>query len=77
LHQQFLQGLERALKLVLEESSHVRRVDPAIEHPPFANYTIADAVEHVAIHNAHHMGQIVTLRQIMGVWPPPEGSWTW
>jgi uncharacterized damage-inducible protein DinB len=77
LREEFLQGLERALKLALEESSRARRVDPPLENPPLANYTLMDAIEHVAIHNAHHLGQVVTLRQIMGAWPPPQGSWTW
>jgi len=73
----FLEGLQRALKIAVEESAGVRRIDPTIEFPPLANYTIADAITHIAIHNAHHLGQIITLRQIMGAWPPPEGSWTW
>jgi hypothetical protein len=27
--------------------------------------------------NAHHFDQAIRLRQIMGAWPPPSGSWTW
>jgi len=77
LRERFLQGLDRALKIAVEESAGVRRVHPPIEMPPLADYTVADAITHVAIHNAHHLGQIVTLRQIIGAWPPPEGSWTW
>ena len=73
----FLAGLERAVEIAAGESASVRRVDPPIEFPPLASYTIADAITHLAIHNAHHLGQIVTLRQILGAWPPPEGSWTW
>jgi hypothetical protein len=30
-----------------------------------------------ALHNTHHLGQIITLRQLMGVWPPPSGTITW
>lgn len=77
LKKQFVAGLERAVELAADESSSLRRVEPPIEFPPLANYTIADAITHVAIHNAHHLGQIVTLRQILGAWPPPEGGWTW
>jgi uncharacterized damage-inducible protein DinB len=75
--ERFLAGLERAVEIAAGESASVRRVDPPIEFPPLANYTIADAITHLAVHNAHHLGQIVTLRQILGAWPPPEGSWTW
>ncbi len=31
----------------------------------------------VAMHNAHHYGQIITLRQVLGVWPPKAGGVTW
>jgi uncharacterized damage-inducible protein DinB len=54
-----------------------RRLSPAIEFPPLANYTVGDALAHVGTHNAHHLGQIILLRQLMGAWPPPAGSWTW
>ena len=77
VRQQFLDGLERALKAGEDESALTRRIDPSIEFAPLANYTISDAITHIAIHNAHHLGQIITLRQIMGAWPPPDGSYTW
>lgn len=72
LREQFLAGLQRALLLPGEG-----RVDPPIEVPPMGTYTIADALTHLAQHNAYHLGQIVTLRQALGTWPPPEGSFTW
>ena len=31
----------------------------------------------VALHNAHHYGQIVTLRQLLGAWPPRAGGKVW
>jgi uncharacterized damage-inducible protein DinB len=52
-------------------------VEPAIKFPPLAAYTVRDALVHVANHNAHHLGQVVLLRQLLGAWPPPAGSWTW
>jgi uncharacterized damage-inducible protein DinB len=77
LRVEFVQGLERAVALAETPQAQSQRVEPPIEFPPLAEYTVADAVTHVALHNAHHLGQIVTLRQMLGVWPPPEGSWTW
>jgi len=53
------------------------RISPPIEFPPLADYTIADALVHAATHNAHHLGQIIVLRQLLGAWPPPAGRWTW
>lgn len=73
----FLDGLERAVEVGLDPAAGVRRIDPAIEFPPLAAYTVGDALTHIAVHNSHHLGQIVTLRQILAAWPPPEGSYTW
>lgn len=54
-----------------------RPLTPSIEFPPLASYTLGDALIHVATHNAHHVGQVIVLRQLLGAWPPPSGSWTW
>jgi uncharacterized damage-inducible protein DinB len=77
LRDEFVNGLHRAVALAETPDERVRRVEPAIEFPPLAEYTVADALTHLAMHNAHHLGQVVTLRQMLGAWPPPEGSWTW
>jgi uncharacterized damage-inducible protein DinB len=77
VHQRFLAGLERAAALGKDPSRLAEPVSPAIEFAPLAHYTIGDVLVHVATHNAHHLGQIILLRQLMGQWPPPSGSWTW
>ena|SRR5215203_472935 len=73
----FEAGLERAGTLADDESRAATRLAPAIELDFLAGYTTADALTHVSLHNAHHLGQITTLRQQLGAWPPPSGSWTW
>ncbi|HET7218354.1 MAG TPA: DinB family protein [Vicinamibacterales bacterium] len=73
----FLEGLERAAALGDDATRLDAPIVPAIEFPPIAGYTVRDALVHVAQHNAHHLGQIILLRQLMHVWPPPSGSWTW
>jgi len=73
----FLDGLEAAAALADDPQRLSARVDPPIEFPALADFTIRDVLEHVATHNAHHLGQVITLRQILGAWPPPSGSWTW
>ncbi len=52
-------------------------ITPPIEFGPLASYTVRDALVHVAQHNSHHLGQVILLRQLMALWPPPSGSWTW
>ena len=73
----FASGLRRAAALGDDEARLETPVAPAIEFPPLARYTLRDALTHVAQHNAHHLGQVVTARQLLGCWPPPQGSWTW
>ena len=68
--------LERAAALS-ERARLDDPLSPPIEFPPMAHYRIRQAVVHMASHNAHHMGQVIVLRQLLGTWPPPGGSWTW
>jgi uncharacterized damage-inducible protein DinB len=69
----FLSSLER----IAAANDPDRPVTPPIEFPPLAHYSVRDALVHVAHHNAHHLGQVILLRQMMGLWPPPSGSYTW
>jgi uncharacterized damage-inducible protein DinB len=76
LQSQFLSGLDTLAALGDSPDRLGARLAPPIEFPPLAHYTLRDVLTHVAVHNAHHLGQVVVLRQMMGVWPPPSGSWT-
>jgi len=76
LRSRFEAGLERLAEVAGNVSNADTLLSPPLEFPPLAHYTIRDTVTHVANHNAHHFGQIVVLRQMMGLWPPPSGSWT-
>ena len=73
----FQNGFTRALALAEDDTRVDTLVTPAIEFGPLEHYRIRDALTHIALHNAHHLGQVVTLRQQLGAWPPPAGSWTW
>jgi uncharacterized damage-inducible protein DinB len=39
--------------------------------------TIQDQLVSLAAHNAYHLGRIVLLRQMLNIWPPPDGGYTW
>jgi uncharacterized damage-inducible protein DinB len=77
LERRFLSGLDRAVALGEAPGRASSRIEPAIEFPPLAQYTVGDVLVHLAGHNGHHLGQVIALRQVMGLWPPPSGSWTW
>lgn len=77
LQARYVAGLERLVAIGEDASRLDRALDPPIEFPPLAHYTTRDALVHVSNHNAHHLGQVVLLRQLMGTWPPPGGGWTW
>jgi uncharacterized damage-inducible protein DinB len=77
VYQRFDAGFKRALALADDEGRIALPITPALEFGHLAKYTIGDAILHVALHNAHHLGQVITLRQVMGTWPPPAGGWTW
>jgi uncharacterized damage-inducible protein DinB len=67
----FIDGLERAASLGDDADALDEPIAPPIEFPPIADYTRRDALVHMAQHNAHHIGQVILLRQMMGLWPPP------
>lgn len=77
VRQRFLDNLER----LGAAGDDLARLDapivPAMAFPPLTRYTVRDALVHVGQHNAHHLGQVILLRQLMRLWPPPSGSWTW
>jgi uncharacterized damage-inducible protein DinB len=71
---------------VIRESEHIARTAPDLDAkllpdgvpiPFLERDTRGSGVLHGAIHAAHHLGQVVLLRQLMGLWPPPAGSMTW
>jgi uncharacterized damage-inducible protein DinB len=74
VHSRFAAGLERAAALVDRAD---QPITPPIEFAPLAAYTVREALVHIAQHNSHHLGQVILLRQMMALWPPPSGSWTW
>jgi hypothetical protein len=39
--------------------------------------TVREQLESLTAHNGYHLGRIVLLRQLLGIWPPPAGGDTW
>lgn len=58
------------------------RIDPHAARPDLANpvnheETIGELLADMALHTAHHFGQVISVRQALGAWPPPGGGDTW
>ena len=73
----FREGIEALLALAdlppAEAARHVERTHGGSNQGD----TVADIVWQTLVHNSYHVGQIVLLRQALGVWPPPAGRDTW
>jgi len=41
------------------------------------DFTVEEVLWQTAVHNSHHLGQVVLVRRAIGAWPPKEGSDTW
>lgn len=77
LRDAYLAGLDRVAVMADDAARLDEPIVPAIEFPPMSTYARRDIIVHIAVHNAYHLGQVVHLRQQMGLWPPRAGSWTW
>ncbi len=75
--QRFESGFACALALADDDTRRDVPISPPLDFGLLKHYTVSDALVHLAIHNAHHFGQVITLRQQSQTWPPPAGSWTW
>jgi hypothetical protein len=58
------------------------RLDAPIRCPsrpgqPVRIMTVREQLESLGAHNHYHFGRIVLLRQLMGLWPPSAGGYSW
>ncbi|MBD3408446.1 MAG: hypothetical protein GF411_20150 [Candidatus Lokiarchaeota archaeon] len=65
LIQQFTKGLERA-EIVAE------MLESETKLPAWNDMPASNALRVLIQHNSYHMGQIVTMRRVLGIWPPEE-----
>lgn len=50
---------------------------PDLQNPVNHEETIGELLADFALHTAHHFGQIITVRQLIGAWPPAGGGDIW
>jgi uncharacterized damage-inducible protein DinB len=78
LRTRYLGALEEAKKIVSTSDSLGESLLPVgVQIPALARESRGSGILRAAVHGGHHLGQIVTIRQLMGLWPPAAGSMTW
>ena len=76
--QRYLGAVDEARRIVAESDVLGEPLlPPGVQIPALAKESRGSAMLSAAHHNSHHMGQIVTLRRLIGLWPPPSGTITW
>lgn len=68
LVRRFLEGVNQASSLAAGDE---------LEQKVRERYTVRSLLETLLAHNSYHLGRIVLLRQLIGIWPPPSGGDTW
>ena len=66
----FLEGINRATTY----ASDAEGLDKSARG---GKSTVRSLLESLLAHNSYHLGRIVLLRQLIGIWPPPSGGDTW
>jgi uncharacterized damage-inducible protein DinB len=78
LRTRYLDSLEEAKRIAAESDSlGDPLLPPGVHVPSLARESRGSTILQAALHGSHHLGQIITMRQLMGLWPPPGGTITW
>jgi uncharacterized damage-inducible protein DinB len=78
LRTRYLDAVEEAKRIAAESNALNDAVLPSgVDIPILAHESRGAGLLHAAVHSSHHLGQIITIRQLLDLWPPPAGSITW
>jgi uncharacterized damage-inducible protein DinB len=74
----FIADLDAAKNLVSDPDIDLAGTIPHSDAPGFHSETYAKEIAAIADHNAYHLGQVVTVRRLLGAWPPENmGAQEW
>ena len=74
----YLNSIEEAKRIATSSNSLGDPVlPPGSNVPSLTSDSRGSVILRASIHSSHHLGQIVTMRQLMGLWPPAAGAMTW
>jgi uncharacterized damage-inducible protein DinB len=69
--EQTLQRLDRALDALTDRSATADLLEKR------GGKSRVEMLQTIASHTSYHIGQLVSVRQMLGAWPPPSGGVTW
>ena len=74
----YQRALQEAMRIAAESDSlGDPLLPPNVKLPSLAKESRGSGILQAALHSGHHLGQIITMRRLMGLWPPPGGTITW
>ena len=78
LRERYIKSIGEAKRIAAESDSLTDSLlPPGANVASLARESCGSALLRGAMHNSHHLGQIITMRRLMGLWPPPGGTITW
>jgi uncharacterized damage-inducible protein DinB len=78
LCQRFTRGATEGAAATRDENRLKEQIRcPSRPGYPVRVMSVREQIENMGAHNAYHFGRIVLLRQLLGVWPPRSGGFTW
>ena len=78
LRERYVQSIGEAKRIAAESDSLTDSLlTSGAGVPSLSRESRGSALLRGAMHNSHHLGQIITMRRLMGLWPPPGGTITW
>ena len=77
LRERYIRSIEEATRIAAKSASLTEPLLPDANVASLARESRGSALLRGAMHSSHHLGQIITMRRLMGLWPPPGGTITW
>jgi len=78
LRERYIKSIDEAKQIAAESKPLADPLLPADANvASLAHESRGSALLRGAMHNSHHLGQIITMRRLMRLWPPPGGTITW
>jgi hypothetical protein len=78
LRERYVRSIDEAKRIATETNSLTAALLPSDANiASLARESRGSALLRGAMHNSHHLRQIITMRRLMSLWPPPGGTITW